>query len=178
MRISAARFLHTSRQALKKRISRRGAEILEFTLALPLLLLITFGMFDLTKVYTMYTEIGYYSTKALMQLSTGGQRDEEHYHFKINDIPTAVNIAKNTFAENSMFRGSIVKGKSKFQFDNKGFKHKRGASSVGQVLCIKADVPVELSTPLIRDMLAGKEGYFTIHKETCTIGEREKIVIP
>ena len=138
--------------------SKRAAEMLEFALALPLILIVVFGMLDVTKMLTMYTEIAYYSS---LELSEGVTRNREP------DIEAVAKRAEDDFKKGSIFRGVVAKSSGMFHSNipNQSFqKSSTNGSAMGIVVCVEANVPIESMTPIFPKTI-------TIHKKTCTVNE-------
>lgn len=176
---------------IKKNRGSRAAEMLEFALVIPFILILMFGMFDVSKILIMYTEVAYVCSEELNLEVTNNSNP---------DIKRAARNAQNRLTGwgdvhhregiqpakgESIFKGAIIpngqaekpieflavspKQISK-QYKNPGTKGavKKAGNKMGSLVCIDARVPVKMLTPIF-----GKEAH--IYKQTCTVNEATEL---
>jgi hypothetical protein len=155
------RILSLSRERIR---SRRAAEILEFALALPFIFTLFFGMFDLTRILTTYTEIAYYSNQELIKEITENSGTP--------NLNKAAANAKKAFMEGAIFKGMVDEKGTTFKgypYQDQDFHVGKRGSKLGLVVCIRADVKMDMTAPIF-----GKST--TITKTSCTINESKEVV--
>ena len=149
-----------SRNKKEPKGKNRAAELLEFALAAPVVIMLVFGMLDVSKALIMYTEAGYAMSKELNYEITQNSNP---------DISRAARNAGDTLEKQSIFYGFVRQSDesgNKFSIEsrlpNQG-KMKQANSSMGLVVCLDATIPMATTIPLFETI--------TISKTTCAINE-------
>lgn len=154
------RILSLSKEKIQ---ARRATEMLEFAIVLPFVFLMFFGMFDVTRLLTTYTEVAYYSNQALVKEITESSGTP--------NLRRAAAEAKNDFMKEAIFRGMIDESGTTFTgypYEDQRFSVGKRASKLGLVVCIRANVRVQTTAPIFKNGV-------TISKTSCTINEAKEL---